>query len=249
MAALNSSITTQRSREDRTIFRAMHAIQKRLRKPGKTLNRTGAVRQYLALNLGGYEHEVFSVLWLDTQHRLIAAEHLFVGTISQTAVYPREVVKRALYHNASAVILAHNHPSGSAEPSHADLLLTHELMNTLALVDVRVLDHFIVAGDKVASLVELDLLGKTNFPSKGADTEPQKTEPITAKQKSETPEPLSIGFEILTLRAHIRSAFALLKTTDNYASSDTLCDVGFALIDGDAKLNAIHNRIDAIGYA
>ncbi|MBL8398063.1 MAG: DNA repair protein RadC [Candidatus Accumulibacter sp.] len=104
------------------------------------------VRDYLRLHLAGLAHEVFFALWLDAQHRLLAAEELFRGTLTQTSVYPREVVKRALAHNAAAVVLAHNHPSGVAEPSRADESLTHELKQVLALVDVRVLDHFIVAG-------------------------------------------------------------------------------------------------------
>ncbi|WP_313953777.1 RadC family protein [Accumulibacter sp.] len=106
----------------------------------------GGVRDYLRLHLAGLEHEVFLALWLDAQHRLIAAEELFRGTLTQTSVYPREVVKHALRHNAAAVVLAHNHPSGVAEPSRADELLTSELKQVLALVEVRVLDHFIVAG-------------------------------------------------------------------------------------------------------
>lgn len=106
----------------------------------------GAVRDYLRLRLANLQHEVFFALWVDAQNRLISAEELFRGSLTQTSVYPREVVKTALAHNAAAVILAHNHPSGVAEPSHADEALTRELKQALALVDVRVLDHFIVAG-------------------------------------------------------------------------------------------------------
>ena len=105
-----------------------------------------AVRDYLRLYLAGLAHEVFVALWLDAQNRLIAAEELFRGTLTQTSVYPREVVKSALAHNAAGVVLAHNHPSGLAEASGADELLTRELKRALALVDVRLLDHFIVAG-------------------------------------------------------------------------------------------------------
>ena len=104
------------------------------------------VRDYLRLKLSGLTHEVFFALWLDTRHRLLAAEALFRGTLSQTSVYPREVVKRALSHNAAAVVFAHNHPSGVAESSAADEALTRALMQALSLVDVRVFDHFIVAG-------------------------------------------------------------------------------------------------------
>lgn len=104
------------------------------------------VRRWLKLQLSTRPHEVFLALWLNAQNRLIAADELFVGTLSQTSVYPREVVKAGLAHNAAAVILAHNHPSGVAEPSAADELLTRSLQASLALVDIRLLDHFIVAG-------------------------------------------------------------------------------------------------------
>ncbi len=115
-------------------------------KQGNLLNTPDTVRDYLRLHLAGLRHEVFFALWLDAQNRLIAAEELFRGTLTQASVYPREVVKKALAHNAAAVVLAHNHPSGVAEPSSADSQLTRELKQALALIDVRVLDHFIVAG-------------------------------------------------------------------------------------------------------
>lgn len=121
---------------------------------GDALNSPGAVRDYLQLLLRGREQEVFMVIFLDAQHRVIASEELFHGTLTQTSVYPREVVKRALYHNAAAVIFAHNHPSGVAEPSQSDRLLTDALKQALALVDVRVLDHFIVAGAGCLSFAE-----------------------------------------------------------------------------------------------
>jgi len=117
-----------------------------------------AVRDYLRLAFAGREHEVFVVLLLDAQHRVIACEELFRGTLTQTSVYPREVVKCALRHNAAAVIFAHNHPSGVAEPSHADELLTRALKAALGLVDVQVLDHFVVAGAATTSFAERGLL-------------------------------------------------------------------------------------------
>ncbi len=113
-----------------------------------------AVRDYLRLALAGREQEVFVVLLLDAQHRVTASEELFRGTLTQTSVYPREVVKCALKHNAAAVIFAHNHPSGVAEPSHADEILTRSLKAALALVDIQVLDHFIVAGSRTMSFAE-----------------------------------------------------------------------------------------------
>jgi DNA repair protein RadC len=116
-----------------------------------------AVRDYVALHLRELPHERFAVLFLDSQHRLIAMETLFHGTLTQTAVYPREVVKRALERNAAALILAHNHPSGVAEPSRADEHLTQTLRQALALVDVRVIDHLIVGRDSVISFAERGL--------------------------------------------------------------------------------------------
>jgi DNA repair protein RadC len=118
----------------------------------------GRVKEFLALQLGGLPHEVFAVLFLDNQHRLLRSEELFRGTLAQTSVYPREVVKRALALNAAAVVLAHNHPSGAAEPSRADELLTQSLKSALALVDVRVLDHVVVGQGQVVSLAERGLL-------------------------------------------------------------------------------------------
>ncbi len=118
-----------------------------------------AVRDWLQLSLGQTPHEVFMALWLDAQNRLIASEELFRGTLTQTSVYPREVVKRALAHNAGAVILAHNHPSGLAEPSRADEVLTSSLKLALSMVDVKLLDHFIVAGSaRPLSFAERGLL-------------------------------------------------------------------------------------------
>ena len=116
------------------------------------------VRDYLCLKLGGMTREVFVVLFLDAQNRVMAQEELFAGTLTQTSVYPREVVKRALHHNSAAVIFAHNHPSGVAEPSRADELLTKALKDALALVDVRVLDHFVIAGNAALSFAERGLL-------------------------------------------------------------------------------------------
>lgn len=117
-----------------------------------------AVRDYLQLQLGSRPHEIFAVLFLDSQHRLIALEELFRGTLTQTSVYPREVVVRALAHQAGSVVLAHNHPSGAAKPSRADEALTQTLKAALALVDVRVLDHFVVTSTEAVSMAELGLL-------------------------------------------------------------------------------------------
>ena len=119
----------------------------------------GKVRDWLRLKLATRQNEVFMALWLDAQNRLIKADELFSGTLTQTSVYPREVVKAALANNAAAVILAHNHPSGVAEPSAADEMLTQNLKAALAMVDVKVLDHFIVAGTGVPlSFAERGLL-------------------------------------------------------------------------------------------
>jgi DNA repair protein RadC len=117
-----------------------------------------AVKDYVAIQLGGLAHEVFAVLFLDGQHRLLRMEEMFRGTLTQTSVYPREVVKRALALNAGAVVLAHNHPSGVAEPSRADEYLTQSLKSALQLVDVRVLDHLVVGAGQVVSFAERGLL-------------------------------------------------------------------------------------------
>lgn len=122
------------------------------------LSSPGKVRDFLRITLARREHEVFMALFLDSQNRLLAADELFRGTLTQTSVYPREVVKRALALNAGAVIFAHNHPSGVAEPSRSDELLTASLKQALALVDVRVLDHLIVAGTAMTSFAERGLL-------------------------------------------------------------------------------------------
>ncbi len=117
-----------------------------------------AVRDYLQLQLGSRPYEVFAVLFLDSQHRLIVLEEMFRGTLTQTSVYPREVVIRALALNAASVVLAHNHPSGTAKPSRADEALTQTLKSALALVDVRVLDHFVVTNTGAVSMAELGLI-------------------------------------------------------------------------------------------
>ncbi len=117
-----------------------------------------AVRDWLRLKLAALPHEVFAALWLDSQNRLIAYEELFRGTLAQTSVYPREVVKQALARNAASVLFAHNHPSGVGEPSRADEALTQSLKRALALVDVKVLDHFVVAGRHAISFAERGLL-------------------------------------------------------------------------------------------
>jgi DNA repair protein RadC len=117
-----------------------------------------AVREFLQLSLSGRANEVFVALFLDAQNRLIASEELFRGTLTQTSVYPREVVKAALRNNAAAVIFAHNHPSGVAEPSRADELLTQSLQQALSLVEIKTLDHFIVAGSRTVSFAERGLL-------------------------------------------------------------------------------------------
>lgn len=136
---------------------ARRALQEEM-KGGDALNSPRAVRDYLQLLLRARPQEVFMAIFLDAQHRVISSEELFHGTLTQTSVYPREVVKRALYHNAAALIFAHNHPSGVAEPSQSDRLLTDALKQALTLVDVRVLDHFIVAGAGCVSFAEKGLL-------------------------------------------------------------------------------------------
>ncbi|MNL53738.1 hypothetical protein D3C87_1770080 [compost metagenome] len=125
---------------------------------GASFSSPAAVKEYLRAKLAGFEHEVFAVLFLDTQHRLIEYAEMFRGTIDSASVYPRELVKEALRLNAAAVILSHNHPSGNPEPSGADKALTQRLKEALALVDVRTLDHIIVAGGNTMSFAERGLI-------------------------------------------------------------------------------------------
>jgi DNA repair protein RadC len=132
---------------------ARRAIAEQLQS-GEAFGSPELVKRYLRIKLGGQRHESFVVLFLDVKNRLIADRELFRGTLTQTSVYPREVVIEALDYNAASVILAHNHPSGLPEPSEADLRLTQALVQALGLVDIRVLDHFIVAGPLVHSFAE-----------------------------------------------------------------------------------------------
>ncbi|MDM0038041.1 DNA repair protein RadC [Variovorax sp. J22G21] len=136
---------------------ARRALAERL-KERAVFDSPDAVGQYLQLHIASRPYEVFAALFLDAQHRLIAMEELFRGTLTQTSVYPREVVVRALHHHAAAVVLAHNHPSGGVEPSRADEALTQALKAALALVDVRVLDHVIVAAGRTLSMAERGLV-------------------------------------------------------------------------------------------
>lgn len=146
--------------EDAIIARALAILEKRVE--GKAMfDSPQAVKDYLIVRNGAREdqnREVFMCLYLDSQHRLIAAVDEFVGTLTQTSVYPREIVRSALARNASAVVLCHNHPSGMAQPSRADENLTQTLKSALALIDVRVLDHFVTAGGKAQSMAELGLV-------------------------------------------------------------------------------------------
>lgn len=143
---------------DEIIQHALRILEARFRRVDVTLTSPAAVRDYLRLQLAHYEHEVFVALFLDSQHRLIEYAELFLGTLAQTSVYPREVVKAALRLNAAAIIFAHNHPSGVAEPSQADEILTRQLKDALALVDVRTIDHFVVSGTATVSFAERGIL-------------------------------------------------------------------------------------------
>ena len=143
-----------RRHEDAVIAAALAILDARLRTPGAAFDAPNEVRDFLRLHLADLDREVFAVLYLDSQHRLIAFEAASVGTLSQTSVYPRELVRRALEVNAAAVILAHNHPSGTAEPSKADEHLTQALRAALGIVDVRTLDHVVIGGRDAVSFAE-----------------------------------------------------------------------------------------------
>jgi DNA repair protein RadC len=140
--------------DDTLVQHALAVLLKRLKEPGAHLFSPAVVEDYLRLSLAGQEYEGFVVLFLDAKNRLLESKELFRGTLTHTSVHPREVVKEALAYNARGVLLAHNHPSGVAEPSEADLKITQVLVKTLDLFEVRVLDHFIVAGADVYSFAE-----------------------------------------------------------------------------------------------
>lgn len=142
--------------QDDLIKAAQHCITQRFT-AGKELSSADAAKDHIQILIGQYEHEVFYALWLDNKHRIIDHGELFRGTIDASVVYPREVAKSALKCNAAAAIFAHNHPSGSTEPSQADIKITCRLKEALALVDIRILDHLIVGSD-VTSMAELGLL-------------------------------------------------------------------------------------------
>lgn len=140
--------------EQLTVRKALTLLEGHLREPGAAFNSSHAVRDWLRLQLATLEREAFTALFLDNQHRLIAHETLFTGTISHTQVHPREVVKAALKHNAAAILVAHCHPSGNAEPSEADRRVTERLKQALDLVDIRLLDHLVVGGMDIISFSE-----------------------------------------------------------------------------------------------
>jgi DNA repair protein RadC len=155
---INKAIRLAHSGDADSVISAAQQIMETRMRHGDLLGSPNAVRDYLQLLLHDREYEVFAIVLLDAQNRVLACEELFRGTLTQTSVYPREVVKTALRHNAAAIICAHNHPSGVAEPSRADELLTTSLKQALALVDIKVLDHFIVAGGSAISFSERGLI-------------------------------------------------------------------------------------------
>ena len=162
MTAVNSETAPQyitdasgvTAEQERVIANGMAMTRKLMKEKGLALTSPDLVRKHLAMKFAGLEREHFAVLFLDNQHRLIADETLFQGTIDGASVYPREVVKSALMHNAAAVILSHNHPSGIPEPSQSDRRITERLVEALKLVDVRVLDHVVVGDDLSVSFAE-----------------------------------------------------------------------------------------------
>ena len=149
---------TNATTEDEIIDMALAILVRRMRRPGTLMGSPQVVRDWLRLRVGGKPHEEFGCIWLNARNEVIEAGELFRGTLTQTSVYPREVVKDALRHNAAAVILYHNHPSGGAEPSAADEMLTRKLKVALETVDTKVLDHMVVTADKITSFAERGLL-------------------------------------------------------------------------------------------
>ena len=160
MIAQSTDRPVYTSDNDQIIAQALDILRARVAK-GPLMNAPRVVSEYCILRAGArpdQAREVFSVLWLDSQNRLISAEDMFTGTLTQTSVYPRELVRRALAVDAAAVILTHNHPSGTTEPSRADIHLTQHLKNALAMVDVQVIDHIVTAGGDALSMAERGLI-------------------------------------------------------------------------------------------
>lgn len=160
---LNQSVPTYQvlPRAQVRLYAAKELIRRSLQEVMRqrdVLSSPGAVRDYLRMTLAGREHEVFVVIFLDAQNRVLVVEEMFRGTLTQTSVYPREIVKRSLANNAAGVVFSHNHPSGGAEPSHADEALTRALRQALALVDVKVVDHFVISANGVTSFAERGLI-------------------------------------------------------------------------------------------
>lgn len=153
------AVVMSTAHEQAVIAAALAIVEARLKAATLVASSPEAVKSYLKLQLGALEREVFGVMFLNAQNRMIAFEVMFQGTLTQTSVYPREVARRALAHNAAAVILAHNHPSGAIEPSRADRQLTFTLERSLSLIEVKVLDHIIVGGIDAFSFAEAGLTG------------------------------------------------------------------------------------------
>lgn len=146
------------SPNDQAVIQQARRILARQVRKGRKLLSPQDVRDYLLFRLAQYEREVFGVFLLDNQHRVLAFHELFQGTLNQTAVYPREIIKVTIQHNAAALILVHNHPGNEPSPSNADKLITQKIKLAVELIDVRLLDHFIVAGDQTVSMAELGLV-------------------------------------------------------------------------------------------
>ena len=159
-AAQAPAVIMSTQHEQAVIMAALAIVEARLKAVTLTVNSPEPVKNFLKLQLGALEREVFGVMFLNAQHRMIAFEIMFQGTLTQTSVYPREVARKALEHNAACVVLAHNHPSGVVEPSPADKMLTSTLERALSLVDVKVLDHIIVGGVDAFSFAEGGLMGR-----------------------------------------------------------------------------------------
>ena len=156
--AVQREINATVANEDAIIAAALEILARRMRNPGVLLDSPAVVRDWLRLRVGGKPHEEFGVIWLNARHEVVEADEMFRGTLTQTSVYPREVVKEALRINAAACIMYHNHPSGAAEPSLADEMLTRALKEALAMVDVHVLDHMVVTAETITSFAERGLL-------------------------------------------------------------------------------------------
>lgn len=214
--------------DDAIIAQALDLLTGKLRKPGAIINHFTAAKHYLRLQLAESDREIFSVLFLDNRHCVIAFEKMFYGTFDGASVHPREVARRALYHNAAAVILAHNHPSGDPTPSDADIYLTHRISDALDLIDVRTLDHIVVGREECSAFSERGLMD----PKKLVALE------LPAKESENSAEIVAMAAKITRCSERIKTISQIEAPTSRQKAALTMARRGLARALRDIRKNA-----------